>query len=430
MISKTDLRSATRHRLFPAFAGLWCAALFGLGSLALPVTTLEQLVALTGLPALVPATAPPLGTTARALVTLALAVAGFGAGLALALRLRPRGAAKPARSTPTTATATATAIATPAASGSEPDRAPPGRAASLLARVRNRDAHPDAPPRRPLILSEDLIPEEEAHLGRPAATMIVEAPAIASPVVVADAADPFDLAGTLVLAEDEPVDRDEALPVSDDPAAAAPTADPADRPLFAAAAQAALEARAAVGAAPLESLGLVQLIERLALAIAERRAHHTEAALPESGLSESALPESVQAEAALIPEGGDGPVPQAEPEQAPAAPGLADPAPVDAAPRLHWRPALVRVDGDRPAAEPGLTASPALLAPVAPRGTGLALAMTDGAPATSVAPVTRSAAPAMPVGMPAAGPLPATAADADEALRHALATLRRMAARG
>lgn len=428
MISKTDLRSATRHRLFPAFAGLWCAALFGLGSLALPVTTLEQLVALTGLPALVPATAPPLGTTARALVTLALAAAGFGAGLVLALRLRPRGTAKPARSTPTTATATA--IVTPAASGSEPDRAPPGRAASLLARVRNRDAHPDAPPRRPLILSEDLIPEEETHANRPAAAMIVDAPAIASPVVVADAADPFDLAGTLVLAEDEPLARDETEPVSDDPAAAAPTADPADRPLFAAAVQAALEARAAVGAAPLESLGLVQLIERLALAIAERRAHHTEAALPESGLSESALPESVQAEAALIPDGGDGPVPQAEPEQASAAPGLADPAPVDAAPRLHWRPALVRVDGDRPAAEPGLTASPALLAPVAPRGTGLALAMTDGAPATSVAPVTRSAAPAMPVGVPAAGPLPATAADADEALRHALATLRRMAARG
>ncbi|MBY0394830.1 MAG: hypothetical protein K2Q27_16380, partial [Novosphingobium sp.] len=127
----------TAHRLFPAFAALWFAALFGLGSLAIPGSLLGAVVLKTGLPAIVPAAAPPLGFTAHLLVAFALAVFGAALGLAVALRLRPKDKAEVRRAAPVA-----------------PAAAPEPEAAY---KVRARDAHPDAPPRRPLVLTEALV---------------------------------------------------------------------------------------------------------------------------------------------------------------------------------------------------------------------------------------------------------------------------------
>lgn len=71
----------SRHPLFPALVAAWFAGLLGLGCLTLPAVLLERAVDMTGLAAILPAAAPPLGQTARLLI--ALAAAGLGAGLGL-----------------------------------------------------------------------------------------------------------------------------------------------------------------------------------------------------------------------------------------------------------------------------------------------------------------------------------------------------------
>lgn len=75
------------HPVFPAIVALWFAALLGLGSLVLPVALFEQLIAITGTASLVPAAQPPLGVTARILISLAAAGLGVLAGLAVARRV-------------------------------------------------------------------------------------------------------------------------------------------------------------------------------------------------------------------------------------------------------------------------------------------------------------------------------------------------------
>ena len=68
------------HPAFPAIIALWFAALLGLGSLVLPAVLLERAVASTGLASLVPAAAPPLGFTARAMIAVVAALAAAPAG--------------------------------------------------------------------------------------------------------------------------------------------------------------------------------------------------------------------------------------------------------------------------------------------------------------------------------------------------------------
>lgn len=75
------------HPAFPAIVALWFAALLGLGSMVLPVAVLERIVAATGLSAVLPSAAPPLGFTARILISLCATVAGALAGVVLARRI-------------------------------------------------------------------------------------------------------------------------------------------------------------------------------------------------------------------------------------------------------------------------------------------------------------------------------------------------------
>jgi hypothetical protein len=75
------------HPAFPAVVALWFAALLGIGSMVLPVVLLERVVGISGLAALVPGAAPPLGSTARILIALAAATVGALGGLAIARRV-------------------------------------------------------------------------------------------------------------------------------------------------------------------------------------------------------------------------------------------------------------------------------------------------------------------------------------------------------
>lgn len=83
------------HPAFPGIVVLWFAALLGGGTLTLPVALVERLVALTGLAALIPSAAPPLGETARAAIALAGAVAGALVGWAVARKVAAQEPAPP-----------------------------------------------------------------------------------------------------------------------------------------------------------------------------------------------------------------------------------------------------------------------------------------------------------------------------------------------
>jgi hypothetical protein len=127
-----NAKPLTGNPLFPAVVALWFGALFGLGSLAVRPSLLEGLVLKSHIDLIVPAAAPPLGITARILLALILAAFGATLGIMLSRRLtrpkvevheRKRGARDLAANSP---------------------------------RVRSRDAHPDAPARRPISAHEEL----------------------------------------------------------------------------------------------------------------------------------------------------------------------------------------------------------------------------------------------------------------------------------
>lgn len=87
------------HPAFPVIVGLWFAALLGIGSLVIPVAVIERLVEITGISAIVPQTAPPLGFTARALIALLCTVGGGLAGLVIARKVGQSHRAPPPRKT-------------------------------------------------------------------------------------------------------------------------------------------------------------------------------------------------------------------------------------------------------------------------------------------------------------------------------------------
>lgn len=141
------------------------AAVFGglaaLGVVVMPDAALETLVMGSGLPAVLASAEPPLGLTARA--GLALGAGGFIAvvtWLALFVLLGMRGISLSARR---------------AAFGTDEVTAPV---------VRRADAHPDAPPRPPLLATRDLgDPFSETLVAAPA-TAPVEAP-VSAPISIA-----------------------------------------------------------------------------------------------------------------------------------------------------------------------------------------------------------------------------------------------------
>ncbi|MBB3862434.1 hypothetical protein GGQ88_003735 [Novosphingobium hassiacum] len=86
-VTKRKPKPTTAHPMFPFVTALWFATFLGLGSFAVAPALLEGPVVALGLPALVPAAAPPLGFTARLLFALAMmglgGIAGYLVGRAL-----------------------------------------------------------------------------------------------------------------------------------------------------------------------------------------------------------------------------------------------------------------------------------------------------------------------------------------------------------
>ena len=129
------------------------AALAGIAMLGLPAGLLERAVMGSGLPAILAAAEPPLGLTARAgLAAVFGLIFGGAAWLALHLAVGARTVALPLSfSLPTKARAAPVAEPLPAG-------------APILRRA---DAHPDAPPRRPLMADELGTPFLEVTAPRP-----------------------------------------------------------------------------------------------------------------------------------------------------------------------------------------------------------------------------------------------------------------------
>ncbi len=75
------------HPAFPVIVTVWFAALFGIGSLVLPISLFERLALASGLADVFAAAQPPLGGTARIAVALLAALLGAGAGLFVARRI-------------------------------------------------------------------------------------------------------------------------------------------------------------------------------------------------------------------------------------------------------------------------------------------------------------------------------------------------------
>jgi hypothetical protein len=125
----------------------------GFVAFAMPADLLSQAVAATGLPALLPAAAPPLGATARALVVGIAASATFAA-IFMLLRLLDRRdhEAAPAAFEP----------AAPRPRVREFIAEPEDQAEAP--RLRRADSHPDAPARRPILAGSEL---GEPDLARP-----------------------------------------------------------------------------------------------------------------------------------------------------------------------------------------------------------------------------------------------------------------------
>ncbi|MFM2373067.1 MAG: hypothetical protein RIS85_2789, partial [Pseudomonadota bacterium] len=103
--TKRKPQPITAHPMFPFVTGLWLATALGFGSFILAPALLEGPVVALGIPALVPAAAPPLGFTARALVALIMLIVGAVAGYIIGRRIgqpkseapvRMRGVGEPA----------------------------------------------------------------------------------------------------------------------------------------------------------------------------------------------------------------------------------------------------------------------------------------------------------------------------------------------
>jgi len=441
-----ELHALAAHRLFPMFTALWCAALFGLGSLAISASALAWLVVMTGLPAIIPAAAPPLGFTARMALALFMALAGGAAGMMIGMAIQRRAPARePAQTNtpPLRRTAGATAAAGPVSAPSSalpftmPSAPLPAQeqpVSTAAPKVRARDAHPDAPPRRPLELTDDLAadpipggPVADDLPISPAPQMADADPPTRFPARVAAVSSDEAAAVDVPLAQ-EPILLSELAP-PDLAEPDAPDASPSPAPLQ----EAAIDAARAAGLLdgdrltgklltelPLDSLGMLQLIERLALALDARRSNRQSAPAGEAMAAPPARFARPLAGSPIAPTGAARENALADPGAIPEVPGSEAPGPSLVPPLSDLTARYASLVAAVPAAEGGdarTAADPVLAFPGEAARLGLA-AMRQQA----------RAAPAAKAPVPMPRPQFTSAEDADAALRAALATLKRMAA--
>jgi hypothetical protein len=165
-------------------------------AMLVPVGLWETITGSTGISELIPATGAPLGDTARALIAFSFGLLAFAVTAALLLRKPSAPSAKPVQ---TKAEPVADAVDVPnffeSMKAKLSDFAASRRSDNIvtelsdLPRLRPGDAHPDAPPRRPISAHRDfadIVPEPEMPVGTAVET---PAAAVAIEIVTADPAD-------------------------------------------------------------------------------------------------------------------------------------------------------------------------------------------------------------------------------------------------
>lgn len=260
----------SRHPLFPAIVALWFGALFGLGSIAISPALVEQVVAVTRIDAIIPMAAPPLGTTAQLLVALFMTGLGGVVGVLVARRIA--------------CVKTETHDSRPASIAA--DCLPPavrvrriteGESALTPAREQHHKARDaailnvaefdlesfDAPLAAPDESNAAPVPAAAEHAGKPEIPDAEPAPEQTNPLVPARQrgaiVNPLfdtysrDIGARAVDAVDDS-DQSEVFPAPEAPPAVAGST-----------------AAGRIATAELDSLSQVELLERLALAMARRR---------------------------------------------------------------------------------------------------------------------------------------------------------------
>lgn len=285
--TKRTPKPITAHPLFPVVTALWFATFFGLGSFAIAPAVLEGPVVALGIPALIPAAAPPLGFTARVMLALALLLAGGAIGFLVGRKLGP----KTASAAPRKRAAAGFSRRDSGSVEAEAPRRPLNPAEDLDDPPLDAPSAEPAPlRRRSLSLSDEgqlhvpseLAPlpghlpweREESSVGQVPARhgptedplalelLFENAQSHVEAVKPAPAAAPAPFLAEPEVAAPQPAPVPPAAPVVAEPVQSKPA------PLL----QAPVADITPLERAPLESLGLVQMIERLALAISRRTA--------------------------------------------------------------------------------------------------------------------------------------------------------------
>lgn len=268
----------SRHPAFPLVVALWFAALLSLGSLAVRATALERIVLATHIDLIVPAAAPPLGFTARLCLALGLFVIGATIGFMLGRAIARAG--QPAA--PSHRFAEVRRAPAPAVDDNED-----------LQRLDSAREAPIAGRRRALAMTEDVAPVYHDTVPTPGgapeildlsvldaiAEQVTEpAPAHATPepeeayddYEEVEAEEPAPPHRAFDAPVETPVIEAIARVVSEPLPGTRPFAPPASEPVGLGLIP--RDAAQKLRTAPIGTLGVVELAERLAMAIARRKA--------------------------------------------------------------------------------------------------------------------------------------------------------------
>ncbi|NLR69359.1 hypothetical protein HGI47_00535 [Novosphingobium sp. ERN07] len=357
-VTKRKPKPITAHPMFPVVTALWFAAFLSLGSFAVAPALLEGPVVALGIPEILPAAQPPLGFTVRALVAIVMMGVGGLIGYVIGRRLASAKQEVPVRARAFGRAEAANApVVQPSNVKSANHRRPlnpiedlgePSVVGefTLTDELPADGAAPFAEPTPAIVETAHLPWDDDFDFDQPAADqdpahgekgaedplaldlLFGDAEVVAHESVADEQegyayqqfAAPAGTAAVEAVADDAPATEQSACEE-----APAPSAPLVKTPLLQAPAAAALP----LARTPLDDLGLVQLTERLALAISRRSARA--AAAPQAPVAPYAVP---AAEPFVSSSAASEIAPVDAPEEAPSF-AIAAPTPAPAIARFH-----------------------------------------------------------------------------------------------